>query len=142
MHLTGQLTELSKRADRNKRWHLLLIESVLSCHFQLHLPLYRLFSFIPSVTTMLQAALVTQSLLISSIQFLTLLPFLHLHLWIFLSYTLHHTLVPALCLLQALMLFPGSCDSVITSDLGEGSGGVLQHREMLSGGSACESRPI
>lgn len=50
-------------------------------------------------------------------------------------------LSPALCLVLAL--FPGICDSVITSDLGgEGGEGVLQHRAMLSGGSACERRPI
>lgn len=95
------------------RWHLLMIDSVLSCHFQLPLFLFLgCFSFVPSVTAMLPGTLVIQSLSISSLRFVKL------HLSSTVS-PLYPSLVSAPCLVLALLLsffFPGVCDSVITFD--------------------------
>lgn len=110
----------------------------------LSLPLFRLFSFVPSVITMLQGTLVIQSLSVSSLQFVVLRLLLHRLRWFPLSFTLflHPSLVPALCCVLALVLFSGICDSVITSDFGGKAAGAFFSTETLSGGSASESRPI
>lgn len=80
------------------RWHLLMIDSVLSCHFQLPLFLsLGCFSFVPSVTAMLQGTLVIQSLSISSLQFVKL----HLSSTVL---PLYPSLVSAPCLVLALLL--------------------------------------
>lgn len=101
------------------RWHLLMIDSVLSCHFQLPLFLFLgCFSFVPSVTAMLLGTLVIQSLSISSLRFVQL----HLSSMVL---PLYPSLVPAPCLVLALLLLffsPSICDSVITSDFWWGGG--------------------
>lgn len=116
------------------RWHLLMIDSVLSCHFQLPLFLFLgCFSFVPSVTAMLPGTLVIQSLSISSLRFVKL----HLSSTVL---PLYPSLVSAPCLVPALLLsfFFFLVFVILWLRLifvgGKGGGGVLQHCEMLSGG--------
>lgn len=124
------------------RWHLLMIDSVLSCHFQLPLFLFLgCFSFVPSVTAMLPGTLVIQSLSISSLRFVKL----HLSSTVL---PLYPSLVSAPCLVLALLLsFFFSwclwfCDYVWFLWGGKEAEAFFSTARCSRGGSACERHPI
>lgn len=101
-----------------------MIESVLSCHFQSPFLLLGRLSFVPSVTTMFQAILVVQSPSICCVLYPP-------------SLSLIFLVIPLSFLLP--VLFRLSCFSLVFMILwlhliwGEGSGGVVQHRDALGG---------